>query len=78
MLRAAALVSAALAGVIRGIHHGKKVVAISGKFRFPYRFGLQLLLQIRQLQIRALIALFVRKFQNLQIRQCRYFRHEFC
>ena len=31
MLRAAALVSAALAGVIRGIHHGKKVVAISGK-----------------------------------------------
>ena len=37
MLRAAALVSAALAGVIRGIHHGKKVVAISGKSRFCYQ-----------------------------------------
>ena len=33
MLRAAALVSAALAGVIRATHCGKKVVAISGKFR---------------------------------------------
>ena len=38
MLRAAALVSAALAGVIRGIHHGKKVVAISGRLsKFCFR-----------------------------------------
>ena len=49
------------------VHNSKKVVILT-VLRTSYS-QVQWLLQIRQLQIRALIALFVSKSDNLQIRQ---------